>query len=98
MTAPFTDAPLTEAEQAVLDRIRTDGLHVVHFWAPWCPNARRELERGLLTTARHRMDVHVTFVTVWNEGRSGRETLDALGVPNSVVEVCPTGDGTREDK
>lgn len=35
--------PGTDAEAAVQAQLEEPGLHVVHFWAPWCGNSRAEL-------------------------------------------------------
>ena len=39
-------ADLTDAERAVAETIEADGIHVVHFWAPWCDNSIAELRAG----------------------------------------------------
>lgn len=100
MTAPFTNAPLTDAEQAVLDRLGAGGVHLVHFWAPWCPDVLAELEGGFAEAVARAAErgVHVTFVTMWSEGASGRDVMREHGLPESVVEISTVGDGTREDK
>ena len=40
-------ADRTEVEAAVAATIEQEGIHVVHFWAPWCGNSRAEFEGGL---------------------------------------------------
>jgi thiol-disulfide isomerase/thioredoxin len=85
---PATDvAPSTEAEQYVQDVIAEDGLHVVHFWAPWCPNSKRELDDGWASLVRNNPNVTFTFVTVWNDGESGTSTLEEYDLPERVTEV-----------
>jgi thiol-disulfide isomerase/thioredoxin len=78
---------LTEAEQRVLEIISGEGVHVVHFWAPWCSNCIRELRGGWSDLIAKNEDVSFTFVTVWNEGESGIETLRRFGIPERVLEV-----------
>lgn len=89
---------LTDAERAVLDRIAREGLHVVHLWAPWCPNSTGPLARGWADLLRREADVSFTFVTVWNDGRSGRDVLARLGLADHAVEVTAPGTGSREDR
>ena len=98
----------TDAEVAVRDRIAaTDGPHVVHFWAPWCGNSRRELDAWPAFIERH-PDVPIVFVTVWNDGESGADMLaehglsvrrngDEGGTGSGIVEIVQRGDGSHED-
>lgn len=80
-------ATRTDAERAVARTLARPGVHVVHFWAPWCGNSLDELPawRALLT--RDRPGATTTFVTVWNNGRSGRSELDEAGIPADAAEV-----------
>ena len=93
---PFPEA-LTAAEARVRQTVEGDGVHVVHFWAPWCPNSRHEIEAFWPAAVEAHPDVSFTFVTVWNDGVSARDYLDRHGVPARVEEVTPTGDGSHED-
>lgn len=79
--------PSTEAEAYVQDVIRNDGLHVVHFWAPWCSNSERELGHGWAELVSDNPAVTFTFVTVWNDGEKGASLLDEYNIPDRVVEV-----------
>ncbi|WP_157621250.1 TlpA family protein disulfide reductase [Salisaeta longa] len=76
----------TAAEQAVQQQIRQDGVHVVHFWAPWCGNSLRELKSGWADLVEAHPNVTFTFVTVWNNGQSGADTLAAHNIPGRVTE------------
>lgn len=80
-------APRTEAERTVQDVIETDGLHVVHFWAPWCANSKRELANGWSGLVRDNPNVTFTFVTVWNDGESGDALLAEHDLPDRVKEL-----------
>jgi len=91
-------APLSPAERAVLDRIAGDGLHVVHLWAPWCPNSTAPLERGWDGLVARHPEVSFTFVTVWTGGASGADDLARLGLAGRVREVVAAETGTQEDK
>ena len=79
--------PTTAAERQVQNVIETDGLHVVHFWAPWCANSRRELANGWASLVADNPNVSFTFVTVWNDGENGAQTLDNNDLPDRVTEV-----------
>ena len=80
-------SPTTEAEAFVQDRVEEDGLHVVHFWAPWCPNSRNELDNGWAGLVADNPEVTFTFVTVWNNNEDGADMLDDYDLPPRVVEV-----------
>jgi len=79
--------PSTEAEEYVQNLIENDGLHVVHFWAPWCPNSKRELKNGWSDLVTDNPNVTFTFVTVWNHEESGASMLDEHNLPDRVTEV-----------
>jgi hypothetical protein len=79
--------PATAAERQVQNVIETDGLHVVHFWAPWCPNSTGELADGWASLVADNPNVSFTFVTVWNDGAPGAETLDTYDLPDRVTEL-----------
>ncbi len=96
--ASMTEASMTEAERRVADILATDGLHVVHFWAPWCDNSVAELRAGWYDLVARHPEVSFTFVTVWNDGASGRETLDQYGLPERVLELTQPDVGPSDDK
>jgi hypothetical protein len=91
-------AALTPAERAVREQIVQDGLHVVHFWAPWCDNSRAELERGWYEVIERNADVSFTFVTIWNDGEDGRDVLDRYAIPPSVTVLTQEDFGPSENK
>ena len=82
-----TVPPSTDAEKYVQNVITTDGLHVVHFWAPWCVNSRNELDNGWADLVASNPNVTFTFVTVWNDGERGASTLDEYDLPDRITEV-----------
>ena len=88
---------LTDAEQAVLETIAEDGVHVVHLWAPWCGNSIRELREGFHQVIENHPEVSFTFVTVWNLGESGRETLTQYNIPESIPELLQDDPGQEPE-
>ena len=92
------DADLTPAEQAVRDRVREDGVHVVHFWAPWCDNSISELRQGWYEAIEANEDVSFIFVTVWNDGAAGQETLDRYAIPARVTVLTQEDYGPSDDE
>lgn len=91
-------APTTEAEQTVQNVISQDGVHVVHFWAPWCSNSKGELKNGWAALVRKNPDVTFTFVTVWNDGESGSSVLDDHNLPDRVKELTQPDLGPSNDE
>ncbi|WP_263786147.1 TlpA family protein disulfide reductase [Salinibacter grassmerensis] len=91
-------SPATEAESFVQDRIEKDGLHVVHFWAPWCSNSRNELGNGWAGLVADNPNVTFTFVTVWNDDKSGTATLNDYNLPGRVVEVTQPDLGPSDEE
>jgi len=84
--------PKTEAEAAVQDAITQDGVHVVHFWAPWCPNAKNELEAGWSSLIANNPNVSFTFVGIWNDGEDGASVLDRYDIPTDRVTTLQQPD------
>lgn len=88
----------TDAEQRVADLVQTDGIHVVHFWAPWCGNSIAELRNGWYEVVERHPEVSFTFVTIWNDDESARETMDEYGLPERVLELTQPDFGPSDDK
>ena len=88
---PEARAPESEAEAAVREIIAQDGVHVVHFWAPWCGNSINELRGGVAEVVDAHPDVTFTYVTVRNDGESGASTLARYGVPERVRVLAHPG-------
>lgn len=82
-----SDADLTDVEQAVQETILEDGVHVVHFWAPWCGNSMNELRVGLSDAVEANPDVTFTFVTIRNGVDAAADILKRYGIPDRVVTL-----------
>jgi thiol-disulfide isomerase/thioredoxin len=77
--------PKTSAESRVQERIGQDGVHVVHFWAPWCPNAKSELESGWSRLVQNNPDVSFVFVNIWNDAEPGSSLLNRYDLPTDRI-------------
>ncbi|MEM1044025.1 MAG: thioredoxin [Bacteroidota bacterium] len=97
-TTASPDTALTDAEQRVADLIQAEGIHVVHFWAPWCDNSVAELRAGWYELVERHPEVSFAFVTIWNDGESARETMDRYGLPERVLELTQPDFGPSDDK
>ena len=88
----------TDAERAVQELLKEDGVHVVHFWAPWCPNAKNELEAGWGDLIRDNEDVSFVFVSIWNDGESGASVLSQYDIPDRVTTLTLPDTGPSDEK
>jgi len=95
--AVTADAP-TEAEQTVQELLKEDGVHVVHFWAPWCPNAKNELGAGWGDLIRNNENVSFVFVSVWSDGKDGASVLSQYDIPDRVTTLTLPDTGPSDDK
>ena len=86
-------APRTDAERAVAETLASDGVHVVVFWATWCGNSTSQLDRGLADAVEAWPDVSFTFVSLWDEGRTGEATLRDHGLPARARALGQPGVG-----
>lgn len=67
-------------EEKVAAVIKSSGVTVVHFWAPWCSNCASELSKnGWSTFIDTNAETNFIFVTTKNE-TSGHEVLAKNGV------------------
>ena len=89
-TAP-APAALSDAEATVRATVARDGVHVVHFWAPWCDNSTAELAGGWYEVVARHPDASFTFVTVWNDGETGESTLARYAIPERVQRLVVPG-------
>lgn len=87
---------MTDTDATLRQIVDAEGVHVVHVWAPWCDNSLHELRPVWANHGALGAD-SVTFVTVWNEGESGAETLAAHGVDVREV-VVPGPKPEKEDR
>ena len=78
---------LSPAEAAVRDIVQQDGVHVVHFWAPWCDNSTNELAQGWYEVVEAHPEVSFTFVTLWNGDDVGGDVLDRYAIPERVTRL-----------
>ena len=89
------DAPTpatTPAEERVKEILAEQGVHVVHLWAPWCPNSIGEMADGAWDDlAAENADASFTFVTIWNDGNGGAGKIEKYGLPlgERITEVVP---------
>lgn len=102
-TPAVSVSPSTNAEARVQEVIEEDGIHVIHFWAPWCSNSKRELKSGWTELVAAHPNVTFTFVTVWNNGDDGAALLDEYGLPDRVTaipqpDLGPSGDESNRRK
>lgn len=91
---------LTPAEKRVKDIVSGDGIHVIHFWAPWCGNSRSELQNGwyeLIGQYQNRKDVTFTFVTIWNDGESGRDRMNQYLIPPATEEITTPNESSDDE-
>lgn len=101
VTTRFADADTsrTETEAAVARLLAEPGIHVVHFWAPWCGNSRAELEGGGWNeVVAANPDVSFTFVAIWNRGRTGGEVLARYDLPARVRTLAQPDHGPRRSQ
>lgn len=97
-TPAVSVSPSTEAEEQVQNVIANDGLHVVHFWAPWCSNSKAELKNGWASLVRDNPNVTFTFITVWNDGKAGTAVLDEYDLPDRVTTVAQPDLGPSDNE
>lgn len=99
-TPAVSAAASTEAEKGVQEMIKEDGVHVVHFWAPWCPNAKNELDAGWGDLVRDNPDVSFVFVSIWNDNESGASVLSEYDIPErvSTMTLPDTGPSDNEEQ
>lgn len=77
--SPVGTAEQIEAELAAA--VAKPEVTVVHLWAPWCGNCKREMgPEGWAKFVRENPAVRVVFVNIWHRGRDGRAELAAAGL------------------
>ena len=96
--AAATDT-LTETETQVQALLAEDGVHVVHFWAPWCHNSMSEFRKDVWNEiiAQHE-DVTFIFVTVFNDGDLSEWVLNQHDIPERVHTFAQPDHGPSNRK
>lgn len=90
-------------EQKIAAVVQAPKITVVHFWAPWCPNCKAELDSGGWKNAIARNpDVEFVFITTWNDGFGDGKALLAKyglgGQKNFQLHLHPNGSRKDEEK
>ena len=90
---------LTEIEEQVQALLAEDGVHVVHFWAPWCHNSMAEFREGVWNEiiAQHEEATFI-FVTVFNDGALSEWVLDQHDIPDQVHTFAQPDHGNSNRK
>ena len=97
--APAVD-PL---EMQVANQIARPQVTVVHFWAPWCPNCRAEMNPGdgWVKFIVANPTVKVIFLNVWHKGQDPAPRLAAAGLgpqPNLLLLTHPNPSRLAADR
>ena len=90
-------------EKEVGDLVAGPQVTVVHFWAPWCPNCRAELDpvKGWAKFIADNPDVKIIFVNIWHKGQDPKPRLTEAGLgpqPNLVLFTHPNRSRLAEDR
>ncbi len=92
---------LLPIETHVAEAIKSPGITVVHFWAPWCSNCGAELAKnGWSTFIDTNAEVKFIFITSWHN-EIGRELLTKNGVgaqSNFELLLHPNAARTDEER
>lgn len=76
---------------------------VVHFWAPWCPNSRAEMDsaRGWAKFIADNPAVKVVFLNIWHKGQNPQPQLAEAGLgaqPNLLLLNHPNRSRLEETR
>jgi len=90
-------------ELQVADLVAGPQVTVVHFWAPWCPNCRAELDpvAGWAKFVAANPDVKVVFINIWHKGQDPAPRLAAAGLgaqPNLLLLTHPNPSRLAADR
>jgi thiol-disulfide isomerase/thioredoxin len=90
-------------ELQVADLVAGPQVTVVHFWAPWCPNCRAELDptTGWAKFINDNPGVKVVFMNVWHKGQDPAPRLAAAGLgaqPNLLLLTHPNPSRLAADR
>jgi thiol-disulfide isomerase/thioredoxin len=93
------DAPL---EKEVADIIAGPQVTVVHFWAPWCPNCKAEMEpAGWARFIAANPGVKFVFINIWHKNQDPQPLLTAAGLgaqPNLLLRTHPNASKLEADR
>ncbi len=93
------DAPL---EREVADIVAGPQPTVVHFWAPWCPNCKAEMEpAGWARFIAANPGVQFVFIDIWHKGQNPQPMLTAAGLgaqPNLRLLTHPNPSKLAADR
>jgi thiol-disulfide isomerase/thioredoxin len=97
------DPAMDPLEMQVTDVVAGPQVTVVHFWAPWCPNCRAELDpqTGWAKFIRDNPQVKVVFINVWHKGEDPAPRLAAAGLgsqPNLLLLTHPNPSRLAADR
>ena len=97
--APAVD-PL---EMQVGELVARPQVTVVHFWAPWCPNCRAEMDpaAGWANFIAANPNVQFVFLNIWHKGQDPAPRLAAAGLgpqPNLLLLTHPNPSRLAADR
>jgi thiol-disulfide isomerase/thioredoxin len=87
----------------VSDLVARPQVTVVHFWAPWCPNCRAEMDpaTGWARFIAANPAVQFVFINVWHKGQDPAPRLAAAGLgaqPNLLLLTHPNPSRLAADR
>lgn len=96
-------AALDPLEMQVTELVAGPQVTVVHFWAPWCPNCRAEMDPagGWAKFLADNPKAKVVFVNIWHKGQDPAPRLAAAGLggqPNLLLLTHPNPSRLAADR
>jgi Thiol-disulfide isomerase and thioredoxins len=102
LTVQAQDDAARALEQEVQALVARDTVTVVHFWAPWCGNCKREMRPdGWGKFVADNPDVTVVFLNIWHGGMDPAPGLKAAGLggqQNFVARTHPNPSRKKGDQ